>query len=170
MARDRVSGLYSNDGSWWIAVIAALFGSCDHRNMNQLAIELGGGLKGLPIGSPVDAVRAFLGSGYEPFKRSPDSHETDYWPEEGVFAYYDATSRLEAIEFSSPSNPTLQGASLTTATMGEAIEYLRSLDPETRVELDGATSSKLGVGVWSSTGEHEKPVMSVITFGPGYYD
>ncbi len=138
--------------------------------MKQLTIELGGGLKGLPIGSPMDTVRAFLGSGHQLFKRSPDSHDTDYWPEEGVFAYYDATSRLEAIEFSTLSNPTLQGAALNTATMQEAIEHLRSLDPETRVEQDGATSTKLGVGVWSSTGEHDQPVMSVITFGPGYYD
>jgi hypothetical protein len=163
----RVRG---NDGRWWFAVVAALLGSCDHRDMNQLAIELGGGLEGLPVGSHIDTVRAFLGSGHEPFKRSPDSHEADYWREEGVFAYYDSTSRLEALEFSPPSNPTLQGASLTTATMGDAIKYLRSLDPETRVEQDGATSTKLGVGVWSSTGEHEQPVMSVITFGPGYYD
>jgi hypothetical protein len=138
--------------------------------MNQLAIELGGGLKGLPIGSPVDVVRAFLGGGHQPFKRSPDSQETDYWPSEGIFAYYDAANRLEAIEFSPPSDPTLLGASLTNASMRDAIEHLRSLDPETLVEQSGATSKKLGIGVWSSTGKHDQPVMSVIIFGPGYYD
>lgn len=138
--------------------------------MNDLAIELGGGLKGLPIGSSAGSVRAFFGRGHQPFKRSPDSHETDYWPDEGVFAYYDAANLLEAIEFSTPSDPTLQGASLTTAMLRDAIGHLRSLDPETRLEAGGATSTKLGVGIWSSTGELDQPVMSVITFGPGYYD
>jgi len=102
--------------------------------------------------------------------RSPDSNEADYWPDEGVFAYYDAAKLLEAIEFSTPSDPMLQGASLTTATLANAIDHMRSLDPETRLEPGGATSTKLGIGVWSSTGELDQPVMSVITFGPGYYD
>ena len=138
--------------------------------MSKLALERGGGLKGLPIGSSVDSVRAFFGSGYQRFKRSPDSGEADYWPSEGVFAYYDAENHLEALEFSSPSDPTLQGASLTNAKMGDAIDHLRCLDPEIHLEMDGATSTKLGVGVWSSTGELDQRVMSVITFGPGYYD
>lgn len=138
--------------------------------MHELAIEVGGGLKGLPIGSSMSSVREFFGIGHRPFKRSPDSHEIDYWPNEGVFAYYDTANLLEAIEFSAPSHPALQGASLTTGMMRDAIDHLYSLDPETRLEPGGATSTKLGVGVWSSTGEYDRPVMSVITFGPGYYD
>jgi hypothetical protein len=138
--------------------------------MNELAIELGGGLKGLPLGSSVGSVRAFFGSRHQPFKRSPDSDETDYWPDIGVFAYYNAANLLEAVEFSTPSGPTLQGTSLTTVKMRDAIDHLLSLDPETRLESGGATSTKLGVGVWSSTGEPDQPVTSMITFGSGYYD
>jgi hypothetical protein len=138
--------------------------------MNELAIELGGGLKGLPIGSSVGSVRVFFGSGHQPSKRSPNGYKADYWPDKGVFAYYNAANLLEAIEFSTPSGPTLEGACLTTAKMQDAFNHLLSLDPETRLELSGATSTKLGIGVWSSTGEPAQPVMSVITFGPGYYD
>ncbi|MCW2396650.1 MULTISPECIES: hypothetical protein [unclassified Sphingobium] len=137
--------------------------------MSKLTIELGGGLRGLPLGSSRGSVRAFFGNGHQPFKRSADSEEADYWSKEGVFAYYDDAELLEALEFSKPSDPTLQGESLTTVMMGEAIDYLLMLDPELRLEPGGATSSKVGVGVWSSTGEPDQPVMSVITFGPGYY-
>jgi hypothetical protein len=49
--------------------------------MNELAIELGGGLKGLPIGSSVGSVRVFSGSGHQPSKRSPDGYKADYWPD-----------------------------------------------------------------------------------------
>lgn len=138
--------------------------------MKRLAIELGGGLQGLPIGSTVPNVRAFFGDAHQPFERSPDGPETDYWPNEGVFAYYDASRLLEAIEFSRPRNLTLQGVPLDTAMLQDAIDHLRSLDPQTRIEPGGAISNKIGVGVWSSTGEHDQPVMSVITFGPEYYD
>lgn len=114
-------------------------------------------------------MRIFFGNGHQPFKRTSDSDEADYWPNDGVFAYYDSGQMLEALEFSSLCEASLQGISLTTVMMGEAIDWLRALDPELRLEPDGATSIKLGVGVWSSTGEPDEPVMSVITFGPGYY-
>lgn len=87
-----------------------------------------------------------------------------------MFAHYDATNLLEAIEFAAPSDPTLGGVSLATATMRDAIDHLCSLDPQTQPEGGGAISTALGVGVWRSTGELDQPVMSVITFGPGYYD
>lgn len=138
--------------------------------MGKLALEYGGGLKGLPIGSSVEDVRTFFGNGHQPFERSHDSGATDYWPSDGVFAYYDAANLLEALEFSTPSDPTLSGLHLTTTMMREAMAHLRSLDPGTRFDASGATSTKLGVGVWSSTGDPDQPVGSVITFGTGYYD
>jgi hypothetical protein len=137
--------------------------------MAELAFEIGGGLKGLPLGSSKEAVRTFFGSGHQPFKRAPDSDPTDYWADEGVFAYYDSTNHLEAIEFSRPCDPTLNGVSLTTVVMGEATERLRLLDPELLIEPGSAISTKLGIGVWSSTNAFDEPVMSAITFGPGYY-
>lgn len=138
--------------------------------MNELSIELGGGLRGLPIGASVDSVRLFFGSKHQSFKRSHDSDEADYWPDKGVFAYYNAANLLEAVEFSTPSRPKLQGACLIALTMEDAIDHLLLLDPETRIEPGGATSAKLGVSIWSSAAEPDRPVMSVITFGPGYYD
>jgi hypothetical protein len=68
-----------------------------------------------------------------------------------VFAYYNAANLLEAIKFSTPSGPTLGGACLTTAKMQDAFNHLLSLDPETRLGLSGATSTKLGIGVCSIT-------------------
>jgi hypothetical protein len=138
--------------------------------MTKLALELGGGLKGLPIRSSKESVRTFFGAGHEPFKRTPDCISADYWPDRGVFAYYDSANLLEALEFSDHDGPTLDETCLTTAVLGEAIERLRSFDPDLCVEPDGATSTKLGIGVWSSTGELDQPVTSAITFGPGYYD
>ena len=138
--------------------------------MPELAFELGGGLKGLPLGSSKEAVRAFFGNGHQPFKRAPSDNSADYWADAGVFAYYGSSNLLEAIEFSNPSHPTLNGAHLTTITMADAIKCLQSLDPELRIEPGAATSTKLGIGVWRSTSELDQPVMSAITFGPGYYD
>lgn len=138
--------------------------------MSDLAFEPGGGLRGLPIGSPKEAVRVAFGDDHRLFKRSSNDEPADYWAGDGVFAYYDANERLEALEFSVPSRPTLHGSALISVSMIAAVELLRSFDPEVRLEPDGAISIQLGIGVWSSTGEADQPVMSVITFGPGYYD
>ncbi|MER8371047.1 hypothetical protein [Mesorhizobium sp. M0306] len=140
------------------------------RGMTELALEPGGGLRGLPIGSSKGSVRTFFGGKHQPFKRTPEGNPIDYWADAGVFAYYDSDERLEALEFASPSNPTLNGLALISVSMGEATQILQSLDPKLRLEPDGATSTQLGIGVWSSTGEADQPVMSAITFGPGYYD
>jgi len=140
------------------------------RAVTELAFELGGGLKGLPLGLSKERVRAFFGNDHQQFRRSPDSNPTDYWAAAGVFAYYDGADFLEAMEFSSPSDPTLNGASLVRVSMGDAIERLRLLDPDLSVEPGGATSTKLGIGVWSSTGALDQLVMSAITFRPGYYE
>ncbi|MER9052304.1 hypothetical protein NKH89_34885 [Mesorhizobium sp. M0923] len=140
------------------------------RGMTELALEPGGGLRGLPIGSSKGNVRTFFGDKHQPFKRTPEGNPMDYWADAGVFAYYDSDERLEALEFASPSNPTLNGLALISVSMGEATQILQSLDPKLRLEPDGATSTQLGIGVWSSTGEVDQPVMSAITFGSGYYD
>ncbi|MER8759767.1 hypothetical protein NKH69_29710 [Mesorhizobium sp. M0976] len=119
------------------------------RGMTELALEPGGGLRGLPIGSSKGNVRTFFGDKHQPFKRTPEGNPIDYWADAGVFAYYDSDERLEALEFASPSNPTLNGLALISVSMGEATQILQSLDPKLRLEPDGATSTQLGIGVWS---------------------
>jgi hypothetical protein len=139
--------------------------------MTELALDPGGGLRGLPIGSSKGSVRTFFGGdNHQPFKRTPKDNPADYWADAGVFAYYDSDERLEALEFASPSNPTLNGLALISVSMGEATGFLQSLDSKLRLEADGAISTQLGVALWSSTGGTDQPVISMITFGPGYYD
>lgn len=138
--------------------------------MVDLAFEPCGGLQGLPLGSSKETVRAFFGNGHQLFKRSHESNPADYWPVTGVFAYYDDAHLLEALEFSGPSDPKLNGVSFMMVAMAAAIERLRLLDPELSIEPGSATSRNLGISIWSPTDELSQSVMSVITFGPGYYD
>ena len=138
--------------------------------MRDLAFVPGGGLQGLPIGASKDEVRAFFGGGHQPFTRTPDEKTADCWPTLGVFAYFTPDERLEALEFSDPARPTLNGSPLLGLELIEAIALLRMTDTATEVEAGSAISRQLCISLWRSTDEMEQPVMAALTFAPGYYD
>ena len=137
--------------------------------VTDLIIEPGSGLEGLALGAPKEGVRTFFGERPEVFRRTPDSRPADYWPLFGVFAYYDANDQLEALEFAPPANPVLDGSSLTSLRLGDAIQFLHSLDPELKIERDGAISDRLGVSIWSVTNDADQPVSAALIFRAGYY-
>ena len=130
-------------------------------------------LAGLPFGTPRDAVRSFIGGHPREFRRWPeaDDRPSDYWPDLGIFAYYDSADTLEALELAASAQPILAGHVLTSLPLQKAKELLRTFDTEIEIEEDGyqVTSKKLGVGLWSGEGPHGI-VQAVMKFAPGYYD
>jgi hypothetical protein len=135
----------------------------------ELALETGMALSGLPLGSPRSKVTGFFGREPRPFKRTETCNESDYWPDLGVFAYYDDAANLEALEFAEPANPAVLGHVLTDISLQEAQQLLRRLDRDVEIEADGAISKKLGIGIWSEAGM-DGPVQAVIRFRDGYLD
>lgn len=125
--------------------------------------------EGLPLGASKADVRTFFRRQPSPFHRTPTSNEADYWPELGVFAYYDDDERLVGVELAEKASPTVGGKVITSLTLQAAKKHLRRLDPDVELENDGATSRRLGISIWSEAGERE-PVQSVMCFASGYYD
>ncbi len=135
----------------------------------ELPLDPNMALEGLHLGSCKQAVRDFFQGGPQTFQRTPHSNEGDYWPDLGVFAYYDDAEALEALELTAPARPMLSGHTLTSLPFQKAKQLLQRLDHEVEIDSDGAISKKFGIGLWSGAGAHGA-VDAVIRFVPGYYD
>lgn len=136
-------------------------------------IAPGRGINGIPFGMGMQGVRAALGAGFKSFKRTPDAaHPCDYFADAGLFANYDKTGRLEAIELASPAAPELYGMNLLGMGFEQAVKYLKSKDPQLEREADGAISLALGLSLYAphAAKDPKMPAESVLVFAPGYYD
>jgi hypothetical protein len=84
---------------------------------------------GLHFGSSPDEVRAHFGARFRSFNRTGSQpYPSDYFPDIGVFAYYDATAQLEAVELASPAHAVLEGRDLSSSNIRELKEFLASKD------------------------------------------
>jgi hypothetical protein len=76
-----------------------------------------------------DEVRKRIGGAFRSFKRWQDDEPlVDNYHDIGLFCYYDAADRLEALEFVSPARPAVAGVKLLGLSFKEAFDELRALD------------------------------------------
>lgn len=125
------------------------------------------------FGMSYEEVRAILGEEFESFKRSPETvFPSDYYMKHGVFIYYTSAGKVEAIEFSSQANVTLEGNSLFDKSYAELESFFLLKDQEMEIEYDDFTSYKLGVGAYAPNKNEDQDlaVESIIVFEKGYYD
>jgi hypothetical protein len=98
---------------------------------------------------------------------------SDYFVDVGIVIYYKEPGTVEAIEFSGPSEPTLNGVKLVSSSVELVKEALLSADPKLEIDQDGFISHSLGIGVALELDEEDNPslkVQSVIVCEKGYYD
>src|SRR5450432_1996097 len=139
----------------------------------QFAISPLKGVGDAEFGMSPDEVRARFGTNFRSFKRSPQAASPcDYFEQLGAFFYYDAESRLEAVEFAPPARPTVAGEELLGLHFEEACASLRALDRHVEQELDGAIARRLGVSIYAPLARDAPAatVESVLAFRSGYYD
>jgi hypothetical protein len=131
------------------------------------------GVGRLLFGMSAAQVRALLHARFKSFKRSLDAaYPSDHFADLGLFANYDITGRLEAIELASPAAPQLYGINLLGMAFEQAVKYLKSKDPQLEREVDGAISLTLGISLYAphAAKDPKLPSESVLVFAPGYYD
>ncbi|MER9683883.1 hypothetical protein NKJ23_32235 [Mesorhizobium sp. M0184] len=129
------------------------------------------GVGNIRFGMNPDEVRRHFGAAFISFKRTPNSQfPCDYFESLGTFFYYSADGKLEAIEFSGPADPSLNGVKILTLQFDTAKELLESLDERTSVEVDTIISPRLGVSVYSSIAKEDtrSPIEMVMAFREGY--
>lgn len=130
------------------------------------------GVGEIRFGMSPDEVRGRIGAAFRSFMRSPQaSFPCDYFADVGAFCYYDSDGRLEAIEFSPPARPTIQGVELLGLGFEAAQNALSALDNQVENEIDGAIAYKVGVSIYAPLAKDDPaaPVESVLAFRPGYY-
>lgn len=130
------------------------------------------GIDSIEFGMTPEQVRGLLGAEFKSFKRTPTAgFPSDYFPALGVFAYYDQSGALEAIELASPATPLLDGVNLLGIGFDDLKTTLRARDAELEVESDGAIAHAHGVGVYAPNAKHDPKANceSVIVFRIGYY-
>ena len=125
------------------------------------------------FGMTTTEVREALGGEFESFKRGPDEqHPLDKFSDHRCFIYYDASGKVEAIEFAKRGEPMLGGVNLLGLGYADLVKLITMKDPDVVIKNDGFTSVNLGIGCWAPAGEDEpeSPPDSVIVFRRGYYD
>jgi hypothetical protein len=111
------------------------------------------GVGGIKFDMPRDEVRKRIGGTFRSFTQWQDDEPlSDYYHDIGVFCYYDATDRLEAMEFTSPACPIIAGVELLGLSFKEAFDKLCALDNTAEKNNDGAIAPQLGVGIWDPSG------------------
>jgi hypothetical protein len=131
------------------------------------------GVDRLLFGMSASQVRALLHARFKSFKRTPDAaHPCDYFADVGLFANYDKTGRLEAIELASPAAPGLYGINLLGMGFDQVMKYLKSKDTQLEREANGVISLALGISLYAphAAKDPKLPAESVLVFVPGYYD
>ncbi len=127
------------------------------------------GVGPIRFGMSRDDVRTALGADFESFKRSPSSIQPcDHFLQHECFVYYDANDEVEAVEFTKPATPMLDGLDLLSIDFTSLVQRIRQDDPDLSVENDGFTSLRLGIGGWAP-GADDEPPESIIVFTRGYY-
>lgn len=133
------------------------------------------GVNGIEFGMQVEQVRALMSGTFALFQRAPlleefqDDHPSDHYEDQGIFCYYDRTGCLEAMEFTGPAEPLVNGLNLLAMTFPQAATALARMDPDVVREPDMVTSRRLSLSIWSEEGENG-PVDAFLTGRPGYYD
>lgn len=116
-----------------------------------------------------DEVCALLGEEY----RRIDSHYTPGYTlcTGKLNLHFNADDQLTAVEGSAAAGLCCQGIVLAGRPFNEVFKALKALDPEIRADRDGATSLRLGIGLYVPTIKKSKkePVQGVIAFRRGYY-
>lgn len=115
-------------------------------------------------------VRSALPGDFQSFRRTPLAEECDHFEALGLFAYYDADGRLEAVEFTLPATPTLDGARLLDLTLGDASRSLQAIaDPEDDACL---LAPDYGISFWVPDRDDgpRSRAESVLAHRVGYYD
>ncbi len=131
------------------------------------------GVGKLRLGMGFLDVRALVRTEFKSFRRTPDAtFSCDYFADVGVFANYDRSGHLEAIELASPATPQLYGINLIGMGFDAAVKFLKSKDPKLDQEADGAISLALGISLYAphAAKDPKAPPESVLLFAAGYYD
>lgn len=131
------------------------------------------GVGRLLFGMSASQVRALLRARFRSFKRTSDAAcPCDLYADVGLFAYYDASGHLDAVELVTPAVPSLCGTRLLDLSFDETANYLSSMDPQLDREADGAVSLALGVSLYApqAVKNPKARTESVLVFAPGYYD
>lgn len=131
------------------------------------------GVNDILFGMTQRQVRGLVDNEPTPFMKGPDApHETDYFKQEHMFAFYAADGRLEALEFSIEAELMLNNMVLTSMSYQKAQEFLQAMDPDTEADGYGITSNALGISFYFPFGEEDpsEPLETVIVFRDGYYE
>lgn len=89
----------------------------------------------------------------------------------GIRVHYGPSAGVEAIEFLGPAFPTLHGRRLLRQRYGELEHWIRTLDPNVKLEHSGLTSNLLGVRLYATSARNnpDAPVEVVTVFDKDYY-
>ncbi|WEN13451.1 hypothetical protein PY254_09205 [Rhodanobacter sp. AS-Z3] len=127
----------------------------------------------LLFGMDVLQVRVRMDAAFHSFKRTPDAaFPCDHFSDAGVFANYDKSGRLEAVEMASPAAPMFERCNLLGLGFDQIVTLLKCRDSAIELDPDGATSSALGISLYApyAAGNPEMPPESVLVFAAGYYN
>ena len=130
------------------------------------------GIDEITFGMSLNEVRDGFKSPCHSFKRTPAAaHPCDYYESLGLFVYYDASSNVEAIEFSEPAQLYFQGNNLMTTSFKDIINLLKSVDINLEKDSDSFMSYSLGIGGYSpeASEKSKRTCESIILFKDGYY-
>ena len=127
------------------------------------------GVGELQFGMHCDEVRELLGEAY---RRIDNRYTPGYRLCTGELNLdFSQDDRLIAVEGSVDAGFCCQGIVLAGRPFNEVYKALKALDPEIKADRDGATSLRLGIGLYVPTIKKSKkePVQGVIAFRKGYY-
>lgn len=119
------------------------------------------GVNAVEFGMTPEQVRQHMGDNFRLFKRGGNVEDNDgrhpsyYYVEEGVFFYYSPDGYLEAIEFAPSAAHTVAGVNFFEMSMNVAVETLRRMDPDIKINGCTAHSDKLGIVLWTSNGYYD---------------
>ncbi|MFZ0497978.1 MAG: hypothetical protein WAM52_02505 [Steroidobacteraceae bacterium] len=118
-------------------------------------------------------VRAAMGGAVESRKRNQFSATAyDFFPAQGVFAYYRVDDTLEAVELAKPASALIEGMDLLDSPFEDAERFLSSKADPVERDADGLTCYLLGVSLYAPDARDDpqsKPE-SVLIFCTGYFD
>lgn len=127
------------------------------------------GVGEIQFGMKCDEVCKLLGKDY---KRIDYGYTTGYklcFPNLNI--YFDENEMLNAVEGNINTGFCYQGYEIVGKPFNKVYKYLKNFDIEIKMHSDGATSYKLGIGLYVPTIKKSKKelVQGVITFKKGYY-
>jgi hypothetical protein len=131
------------------------------RGVNQLRFGM----------SRSEANSCFMGDPHE-FSRGNDGIISSHFEYCGVFLYFDASHRLEAVELVEPAEVRLEGQELLRTNLESAISVLVEMDSGIKAEADGAYSRQLCIGLYAPFAKDDirAPVEAVLVGQERYYD